>query len=200
MPGQAEGCVTLHVGYGRTRGGRVANGKGFDAYPLRSTAGLWSRAGLEVRKTGGRYPLATTQHHYGMEGRDLVRAVTAEEYRRDPDAVRKMGEHAAGPGRHALPEAADGKLRLGAVDRPRVLRRMQRLCRGLPVGEQHPRRRQARGRARPRPAVDPDRPLLLRRARESRRPSTSPSPACTARTRRAKSSARSTPRCTAPRA
>ena len=113
MPGQAEDCVTLHVGYGRTRGGHVANGKGFDAYPLRSTAGLWSRPGLEVRKTGGRYPLATTQHHYGMEGRDLVRAVTAEQYRADPDAVRKMGEHPPGPGDTLYPKLPTGSYAWG---------------------------------------------------------------------------------------
>jgi molybdopterin-containing oxidoreductase family iron-sulfur binding subunit len=92
MPGQAEGCVTVHFGYGRTRGGKVADGKGFDAYPLRATAGLWSAPGLEVRKAGGQYPLVTTQHQYSMEGRGLVRAVTTEQYRRDPDAVSKLGE------------------------------------------------------------------------------------------------------------
>ena len=53
LPGQAEDCVTLHLGYGRRRGGRTANGKGFNAYPLRDTAGLWSRGGLEIRKAGG---------------------------------------------------------------------------------------------------------------------------------------------------
>jgi len=97
QPGQAEGCVTLPLGYGRTRGGRVANGKGFDAYALRGSDGLWSRAGLEIRKTGGHYPLATTQHHHAMEGRDIVRTVTAAALARDPDAVRKMGEPPPGP-------------------------------------------------------------------------------------------------------
>ncbi len=97
LPGQAEGCVTVHFGYGRTRGGHVANGAGFDAYALRATDALWSGEGLEVARTTARMPLATTQHHHSMEGRALARSVTAEDYRRDPEAVAKMGEEAPGP-------------------------------------------------------------------------------------------------------
>jgi MoCo/4Fe-4S cofactor protein with predicted Tat translocation signal len=113
MPGQAEGCVTLHFGYGRTRGGRVANGKGFDAYTLRGSSGLWSRAGLEVRKTGGHYSLATTQHQHGMEGRDLVRAVTAEAYRRDPGLVQRMGERPPSPADTLYPKLPTGSYAWG---------------------------------------------------------------------------------------
>ncbi|MCB0120939.1 MAG: 4Fe-4S dicluster domain-containing protein, partial [Caldilineaceae bacterium] len=36
------------------------------------------------RKTGDSYPLATTQNHFLMEGRDLVRMATLEEYTADP--------------------------------------------------------------------------------------------------------------------
>ncbi|MEP6994629.1 MAG: 4Fe-4S dicluster domain-containing protein, partial [Acidobacteriota bacterium] len=97
LPGQAEGCVTVHLGYGRTRGGHVANGVGFDAYALRMTGALWAGGGLQVAKTLRRATLATTQHHHSMEGRALVRAVTAEEYRKDPEAVAKMGEEPPGP-------------------------------------------------------------------------------------------------------
>jgi MoCo/4Fe-4S cofactor protein with predicted Tat translocation signal len=113
MPGQADGCVTLPFGYGRTRGGRIANGKGFDAYPLRSGAGLWSRAGLETRKTGSHYPLVTTQHQYRMEGRALVRAVTAEQYRRDPAVVQRMGEHPPGPADTLYPKLPTGSYAWG---------------------------------------------------------------------------------------
>src|SRR6185295_8925821 len=51
LPGQSESCVTVHFGNGRTRGGRVANGVGFDAYVLRTTKALWSGDGLQVAKT-----------------------------------------------------------------------------------------------------------------------------------------------------
>ncbi|MGE5277932.1 MAG: TAT-variant-translocated molybdopterin oxidoreductase [Acidobacteriota bacterium] len=112
-PGQAEGCVTLPFGYGRARGGRIANGKGFDAYALRTGAGLWSQSGLEVRRTGGRSSLATTQHQHSMEGRDIVRAVTAQELRQDPDAVRRMGERPPGPSDTLYPKLPTGSYAWG---------------------------------------------------------------------------------------
>ncbi len=34
LPGQADDCFTIHLGYGRTRAGRVGNGVGFNAYAL----------------------------------------------------------------------------------------------------------------------------------------------------------------------
>ena len=65
-----------------------------------------------------RASLATTQHQYGMEGRDPVRAVTAEEYREGPVGRREAGRAAAGAEGHALPDASDRQLRVGHVDRP----------------------------------------------------------------------------------
>jgi molybdopterin-containing oxidoreductase family iron-sulfur binding subunit len=74
LPGQADDCVTLHLGYGRTRAGRVGTDCGVDAYPLRTSSTPWNIAGVTLRKTGDRYPLARTQHHHLMDGRDLVRS------------------------------------------------------------------------------------------------------------------------------
>ena len=84
MPGQAARSVTLHLGYGRRRAGRVGDGQGFDAYALRASPAEWNASGLELRKTGERYELAGTQHHFSVEGRDLLRVGTVAEYRRDP--------------------------------------------------------------------------------------------------------------------
>ncbi len=174
MPGQAEGCVTVHFGYGRTRGGRVANGLGFDAYALRGSGALWAAPGLEIRKTLKRSALATTQHHHSMEGRDLVRAVTVEQYRQNPEIVAHMGEPPPGPHDTMYPQLPARQLRLGHGDRPLDVRGLQRLRHRVPVGEQHPGRRQGAGPARPRHAVDPDRPLLLAGASRIPRRSTSP--------------------------
>ena len=80
MPGHPDESVTVHLGGGRTRAGRVGTGTGFDAYALRFADGLGFTAGLEVRPTGERHPLAATQHHQRMEGRDIVRATTLERY------------------------------------------------------------------------------------------------------------------------
>src|SRR5262249_20699631 len=35
LPGQADGSIGLALGWGRTRAGRVGNGRGFDVNPLR---------------------------------------------------------------------------------------------------------------------------------------------------------------------
>jgi MoCo/4Fe-4S cofactor protein with predicted Tat translocation signal len=79
LPGQPEQVVTLFLGYGRTRGGRVGTGIGYDAYRLRSAADPWTAIGT-VKPAGGHAILATTQDQHLMdaEGADLVRTVTPE--------------------------------------------------------------------------------------------------------------------------
>jgi molybdopterin-containing oxidoreductase family iron-sulfur binding subunit len=93
MPGQAEGAVTLHLGYGRTQTGRVGSGTGFNAYLLRTTTAPWFGSGLQIRKTGEQYPLASTQMHFNIEGRDLLRVGTVEQFQAEPDFVQKMEAH-----------------------------------------------------------------------------------------------------------
>jgi MoCo/4Fe-4S cofactor protein with predicted Tat translocation signal len=85
VPGHADDCVTLHLGYGRSRAGKVGTNTGFNAYGIRTADAPYYGAGLEIRKVGSQYPLACTQFHHSMEGRDLVRAATLEEYRKDPN-------------------------------------------------------------------------------------------------------------------
>jgi MoCo/4Fe-4S cofactor protein with predicted Tat translocation signal len=91
LPGQPDDVVTVHFGYGRKRSGRVGGNahdksvRGFDAYALRTSDALWSGAGLGVEKTGEDYPLASTQIHFQMEGRDIVRRGTFADWQRDPE-------------------------------------------------------------------------------------------------------------------
>jgi molybdopterin-containing oxidoreductase family iron-sulfur binding subunit len=111
MPGHPDGAVSIHLGYGRSRGGQVGAGAGFNAYELRAGETLSFAAGLQLRKTGDRYRIATTQEHFSMEGRELVRVGTLEEFRSDPRFARtefddhlpsfetkQAGEAAAGEG------------------------------------------------------------------------------------------------------
>ncbi len=84
MPGQPDATVTVTLGYGRKRAGRIGTGAGFDAYALRRSDAPWHAAGLQVRKTGAKLELATTQHHFTMEGRRPIRATTLAEFRSDP--------------------------------------------------------------------------------------------------------------------
>ncbi|HTM53811.1 MAG TPA: TAT-variant-translocated molybdopterin oxidoreductase [Pirellulales bacterium] len=79
LPGQADGCVSLTLGYGRSKSGRVGTGLGYNAYTLRPNADAWFAHGASIRKTGGHYKLVTTQGHHNMEGRDIVRVHTFEQ-------------------------------------------------------------------------------------------------------------------------
>ncbi|MGZ8444360.1 MAG: TAT-variant-translocated molybdopterin oxidoreductase [Candidatus Binatia bacterium] len=79
VPGQAENTIALHLGYGRTSAGRVGTNVGVDAYALRDAGTLWSASGVEIRRTGESYPLASTQIHHTMAGRDVVRSATQTE-------------------------------------------------------------------------------------------------------------------------
>jgi molybdopterin-containing oxidoreductase family iron-sulfur binding subunit len=92
LPGQADGVLTLHLGYGRARTGKVGKGVGVDVYPLRTRAGFWHRSGANVHPTGDRYELASTQGHFVMENRPIVRHATLAEYQREPGFAREAVE------------------------------------------------------------------------------------------------------------
>jgi molybdopterin-containing oxidoreductase family iron-sulfur binding subunit len=87
LPGHPDGSVTLPLGYGRQRAGRVGTGAGFNAYTLRRSDAPWFCSGLEVKPAGVKYSLAQTQHHHSMEGRHPVREGTAAQYEKDPEFV-----------------------------------------------------------------------------------------------------------------
>ena len=108
LPGTADWSITLPLGYGRTRGGSLVMGAGFNAYALRTTKAMGFGVGAKITKTGKTYPLATTQEHWAMDlakhlpesadqaakERAIIRDHSAQEYARDPDFARKQGEHA----------------------------------------------------------------------------------------------------------
>lgn len=85
QPGQAKGVLTLALGYGRSTGG-VAQGVGSNAFPFLGLdpASANVRPGAQLTKAGGSKELARTQSHHRMEGRDLVRTLTMEEFAQDP--------------------------------------------------------------------------------------------------------------------
>jgi molybdopterin-containing oxidoreductase family iron-sulfur binding subunit len=79
QPGHADDSITIHLGYGRMRVGRVGAQAGFDAFQVRTAAAPDFDSGVQLRLTDRRYPLACTQHHHLMENRDLVRAGTVRQ-------------------------------------------------------------------------------------------------------------------------
>src|SRR5467141_165475 len=96
LPGQADGVVVLPLGYGRKKAGYTGTNKGFNAYAVRTSDALWSASAptSAIKKTGDDYPLACTQYHFGMEGRQILATGTLEEYRKNPNFA---NEHAEAP-------------------------------------------------------------------------------------------------------
>ncbi|HEY0511968.1 MAG TPA: TAT-variant-translocated molybdopterin oxidoreductase [Thermoanaerobaculia bacterium] len=106
LPGMAEDTAQLTLGYGRQRAGK-ATGQGFNAFPLRTSNALWGAPGAAIRATGGQYTIACTQNHHSMRGlvvhedaeaaeqeqaRHVIRTGTLEEFRRDPEFIKKDRE------------------------------------------------------------------------------------------------------------
>jgi molybdopterin-containing oxidoreductase family iron-sulfur binding subunit len=88
--GQAADTITLHLGYGRARAGRVGTGIGFAVNALRTTSAPDTLAGVQLTKTGDSYELACTQDHWSLEGRNLIRVATQAQYTADPAFAAKM--------------------------------------------------------------------------------------------------------------
>ena len=91
LPGHVDDSATLHLGYGRRRTGRVGSGAGFDASLVRTREGFLFASGATITLTGERSLLATTQDHFSMEGRELVRIADAAEYEQQPDFAQHVG-------------------------------------------------------------------------------------------------------------
>ena len=90
-PGHAADSLTISVGYGRTRAGRVGNGTGFNAYLLRGSAAPYVGA-AEASSTGDDYQLVSTQDHWTLEDRNVVRSAHLEEFKANPAFAHGM-EH-----------------------------------------------------------------------------------------------------------
>jgi len=71
-PGQPDGVITITMGYGRTRAGKVGTGIGYSAFDVRRSDAMDNGFG-SVALTGEQTDIASTQIHFNMEGRDLLR-------------------------------------------------------------------------------------------------------------------------------
>jgi molybdopterin-containing oxidoreductase family iron-sulfur binding subunit len=101
-PGQPDGVITIHLGYGRKLAGRVGNGYGFNAYEIRTSDSPWSGQAVQVEKGNAQHQLAVTQLHFNMEDRnfsnedrDVLRSETLEDYLHGKHAEHE--EHVPGP-------------------------------------------------------------------------------------------------------
>jgi MoCo/4Fe-4S cofactor protein with predicted Tat translocation signal len=92
LPGQAENTVVLPLGYGRSRAGYTGTNKGFNAYVVRTSNALWTSFDGKMTATGDSYPLACTQYHFNMEGRQILSTGTLEEYKKNPAFAHEHAE------------------------------------------------------------------------------------------------------------
>jgi len=95
QPGQAQGTVSIALGYGRTKAGKAGNEVGKNAYPFMSLVNgtFQGLAAASITKVGGTYELAQTQTHHSFEGRNIIRETTLKDYLKDPYAG--SGNHGA---------------------------------------------------------------------------------------------------------
>jgi len=113
QPGQADNAVSIALGYGRAKCGRVGKDVGFDANLIRTSDGFWFADGFSIAATGATHRHATTQEHGSVGGnplaqylvpglakqnaslqndRPVYREVTIEEFKKNPKSVEEMSE------------------------------------------------------------------------------------------------------------
>ena len=109
-PGVADYTVGLALGYGRLKPGRVAcfEGKavGFNAGALRTSASPWLASGGKIVGSREHHTFATTQSHWAMSGRPIVREANLTQFQKNPEFpkgfdLESHSEH--------IPNGPDGK-------------------------------------------------------------------------------------------
>ena len=94
QPGHADDCVTLHLGYGRTKAGATGNGVGFNPYGLRQSRALWQDSGLQAQKTSGSYEFASQQVQFQLDTRrGVIQGGTLAEFLKNPDSIHEGFEN-----------------------------------------------------------------------------------------------------------
>ena len=108
QPGQARGTVSMALGYGRTKSGKVGTNLGVNAFPFvkyMDGSRSYCLGGVSIEKTGRSYPIARTQTHHTMEGRPIVRETTLKEFQGDPNAGNHFHLEAEAQHQTLYPEA-----------------------------------------------------------------------------------------------
>jgi molybdopterin-containing oxidoreductase family iron-sulfur binding subunit len=88
VPGMADFTVVLPLGYGRTKPGRIAcfegHAVGVNAGALRTSQGFWIAGGARITGTRETHTFATTQSHWAMGGRPIVREANLDQFKKNP--------------------------------------------------------------------------------------------------------------------
>ena len=84
QPGHPDNVVTLFLGYGQRKTGRVGTGTGYDAYKVRPASAQYIGSGAQLQVTDRYWPVAVTQGHFNMDQREPVKAAKLEEFIKNP--------------------------------------------------------------------------------------------------------------------
>jgi molybdopterin-containing oxidoreductase family iron-sulfur binding subunit len=91
-PGQPDDVITIFMGYGRTRAGKIGSGLGYSVFDVRRSDAMDQGFG-EIAKTGEQTAIASTQIHFNMEGRDILRVWDLEEFEKNPTMGHQHDEY-----------------------------------------------------------------------------------------------------------
>ncbi len=78
-PGQPDDVITIYMGYGRKRAGQVGTDLGYSVFDVRKSNAMYFGTG-NVNKIGEKATIASSQIHFNMEGRDLLRVWDVNEF------------------------------------------------------------------------------------------------------------------------
>jgi molybdopterin-containing oxidoreductase family iron-sulfur binding subunit len=102
QPGHADDAISISLGYGRMKCGRVGKDVGFNANLIRTADGFWFGSGFALAPTGKTHRHATTQEHGAINqvvasaerqnDRPLAREATTSEYKKNPKMIDEMQE------------------------------------------------------------------------------------------------------------
>jgi len=107
QPGQAEGTLSVALGYGHTNSGPVGNNIGLNVYPFIEFKGGTRNYGFvtdTLENTNKQSELALTQVHNSMEGRPIVRETVLSKYRNNPSSGNELHEEYESKHRTLYPE------------------------------------------------------------------------------------------------
>ena len=100
QPGQANSTIGLAMGYGKLKGKVASNfgkGLGKNAFGLvnfeNNTFSYNASNGITLTKTDDGYELPLTQTHHTIEGRNLIREASLDEYIKNPSAGNNEHAH-----------------------------------------------------------------------------------------------------------
>ncbi len=94
-PGQPDGVITIYMGYGRTRAGRIGTGIGYNAFDVQTSSAMWNGFG-EITRTGEQKTIASTQIHFNMEGREILRTWEINEVEVRGEQLKEKQEEESG--------------------------------------------------------------------------------------------------------